>query len=89
MGEQEVRKLEQEINDKKLELNFKGQKLQQRGKEANEELQAAIGPKVEKAMKSIVDEKKYDIILRREAALWADDKYDITEELTKRINKQK
>lgn len=89
MGEQELRKLEQEINDKKLELNFKGQKLQQRGKEANEELQAAIGPKVEKAMKSIVDEKKYDIILRREAALWADDKYDITEELTKRINSQK
>jgi len=89
MGEQELRKLEQDINDKKLELNFKGQKLQQRGKEANQELQSVMGPKVEKAMKSIVDEKKYDIILRREAALWAEDKFDITDELTKRINTQK
>lgn len=89
MGEQELRKLEQDINDKKLELNFKGQKLQQRGKEANQELQSVMGPKVEKAMKSIVDEKKYDIILRREAALWAEDKFDITDELTKRINAQK
>ena len=89
MGQEELRKLEQDINDKKLELNFKGQKLQQRGKEANQELQSVMGPKVEKAMKSIVDEKKYDIILRREAALWAEDKYDITDELTKRINAQK
>lgn len=89
MSEQELRKLEQDINDKKLELNFKGQKLQQRGKDANQELQSVMGPKVEKALKSIVDEKKYDIILRREAALWAEDKFDITEELTKRINAQK
>lgn len=89
MGPDQLRKMEQEINDKKLELNFKGQKLQQRGKEANQELQQVMGPKVEKAMKSIVDEKKYDVILRREAAIWIDDKYDLTDELTKRINAQK
>lgn len=89
MGADQLRKMEQEINDKKLELNFKGQKLQQRGKEANQELQQVMGPKVEKAMKSIVDEKKYDVILRREAAIWIDDKYDLTDELTKRINAQK
>ena len=86
MGADELRKLEQEINDKKLEMNFKGQKLQQRGKEANQELQQVMGPKVEKAMKSIVDEKKYDLILRREAVIWAEDKHDLTDELTKRIN---
>lgn len=89
MGADELRKLEQQINDKKLELNFKGQKLQQRGKEANQELQQVMGPKVEKAMKSIVDEKKYDLILRREAVVWAEDKIDLTDELTKRINAQK
>ena len=48
-----------------------------------------MGPKVEKAMKSIVDEKKYDLILRREAVVWAEDKIDLTDELTKRINAQK
>lgn len=89
MGGEELRKLEQEINDKKMDLNFKGQKLQQRGKEANQELQQVMGPKVEKAMKSIIDEKKYDLILRREAAIWIEDKYDLTDELTKRINAQK
>lgn len=89
MGPAELRKLEQEINDKKLELNFKAQKFQQKGKEANQELQQALGPKVEKAMKSIVDEKKYDVILHREAAIWIDSKFDLTEELTKRINAQK
>lgn len=89
MGADELRKLEQQINDKKLELNFKGQKLQQRGKDANQELQQIMGPKVEKAMKSILDENKYDLILRREAAVWAEDKYDLTAELTKRINAQK
>jgi outer membrane protein len=89
MGAEELRKLEQEINDKKLEMNFKGQKLQQKGKEANQELQQVMGPKVEKAMKSIIDEKKYDVILRREAAIWIDEKYDLTDELTKRINAQK
>ena len=89
MGQTELRKLEQDINDKKLELNFKGQKYQQRAKEANQELQQALGPKVEKAMKSILDEKKYDVVLHREAAIWLDPKFDLTDELVKRINAQK
>lgn len=86
MGAEELRKLDQEINDARLELNFKGEKLKQRGKDANQELQQVMGPKVEKAMNTIVQEKKYDVILRREAALWIDDKFDLTDELTKRIN---
>lgn len=89
MGADQLRKLDQEIADKKLELNFKTQKLQQRSKDAGQELQQVMGPKIEKALKSIVDEKKYDVILRREAAIWIDDKYDLTDELTKRINAQK
>ncbi|HVL02757.1 MAG TPA: OmpH family outer membrane protein, partial [Dongiaceae bacterium] len=39
MGPDELRKLEKEIADKKIELNFKGQKLQQKGKDASQELQ--------------------------------------------------
>lgn len=89
MGQDELRRLEKEIADKKIELNFKGQKLQQKGKDASQELQAVMGPKVEKAMKAIVDEKKYDLILQRQAALWVDPKFDITPELTQRINAQK
>ena len=89
MGAEELRKLEQQINDKKLEMNFKGQKLQQRSKDANQELQQVMGPKVEKAMKAIVEEKKYDLILRREAVVWAVDSVDLTDDLTKRINAQK
>lgn len=89
MGQDELRKLEKEITDKKLDLNFKGQKLQQKGKDASQELQAAMGPKVEKAMKAIIDEKKYDLILPRQAVVWSDDKFDITAELTQKINAQK
>lgn len=89
IGQEELRKLEKEITDKKLELNFKAQKLQQKGKDANRELEQIMGPKIEKAMKEIVDSKKYDLILRREAALWADPKFDISAELTQKINAQK
>ena len=89
MGQDELRRLQKEIDDKKIELNFKGQKLQQKGKDASQELQAVMGPKVEQAMKSIIEEKKYDLILRREAAIMVDPKFDITAELTKRINAQK
>ncbi len=89
MGQDELRKLEKDIADKKIELNFKGQKLQQKGKDASQELQSAMGPKVEKAMKAIIDEKKYDLILPRQAVVWADDKFDITAELTQKINAQK
>ncbi len=89
MGADEMRKLDQEINDKKLEGNFKKQKLQQKVADANQEMQRIIEPKMQQAMKSIVDEKKYDLILRREAVVWAIDTVDLTDELTKRINSQK
>src|SRR3989338_2032698 len=61
MGQDELRRLQKEIDDKKIELNFKGQKLQQKGKDASQELQAVMGHKVEQAMKSIIEEKKNEI----------------------------
>lgn len=89
MGQDELRKLEKDIEDKKMELNFKGQKLQRASKDAAQELFSAMAPKVDKALKELAKEKKYDLILHREAAPFADDKLDVTKELIKRLNSAK
>lgn len=86
MGQGELRKLEKDIEDKKIELNFKGQKLQKSGKDATQELLASMAPKVERALAALVEEKKYDLVLHREAAPWSDPKLDITKELIQKIN---
>ena len=89
MSQDQARKVQKEIEDKKIEFNFLGKKLQKKANDAQQELMNELLPKFQKAVKSVMDENGYDVILRREAALLLEPKYDITEKVIKKLNSMK
>lgn len=89
MSADQKRNLEKQIEDKRIELGFMGKKFQKSTQDARQELLTAMLPKFEKALKSVVDENKYDMVLRREAAFYTTPEFDITEEVVKRMNTAK
>jgi len=89
MGQDELRDLEKQIEDKKIDFNYKAQKLEKSQKEAMQEVFNSMLPKVEQELQDMTTKGKYDLILQREAAVWADPKLDITKDLIDRLNKSK
>ncbi len=86
MSQSEVMKLSSEIKDKQLDRNVLIKKLRNRNQDAQQEIIGALGPKFEEVMKKIQEERHFDLILQKQAALWASEKYDITKEVTDKIN---
>lgn len=89
MTADEKRKLEQDLAEKGNEFKFKGQQFQQRTQAEAQEVFKSLLPKFEKALNEVVDEKKIDVVLHREAALIVAPKYEITELVTKKMNAAK
>ncbi len=87
MSADERRKIEQEGNDKMGDFQFQRKKLQKKAKEAEQALFQKILPDFERAVKSVMEEKKYGVILRREAALLVTPEFDITEQVVTKMNK--
>lgn len=89
MSGEERRRTRQSIEDKVAEFNFMGERLQKRTQEAQQGLLQSMLPLVERALAQLKDEKKYDLILRKEATLWASEEYDITQALIDKMNASK
>ncbi|AEF55652.1 OmpH family outer membrane protein [Marinomonas posidonica] len=62
-------------------------KMQQQAKLLEKKLIEDLTPKGEAALKSIIDERKLDLVLNRQLSLYANSESDITNELVERINK--
>ncbi len=86
MSTDEKRKIEKEMDDKLAEFKFLGGKLQKRSQQEQQELFGQMLPKFKRALKNLQDEKKFDIILQKEAALWVDPEYDITKQVIEKMN---
>jgi len=87
MSQSETRQISSDIKDKQLDRNVLVKKLRNRNQDAQQEIIGALGPKFEKVMTAIQDERGFDLILQRQAALWASEEYDITAEITQKIDK--
>ena len=82
-------RLEKELEDKQIDYQYVRQKLQKRQKEGRDRILEALGPKFEEAINQLIKEGKYDIILHKQAVFHSSDTFDITEDITDRINKMK
>jgi outer membrane protein len=89
MSQSEMMRLSSDIKDKQLDRNVLIKKLRNRNQDAQQEIVGALGPKLEEVMQEIQEERDFDLILQKQAALWASEKYDITQEVTSKINKLK
>jgi outer membrane protein len=86
MSADQRRSLEKQIEDKRIDLGFRQKKLQKAQQDGLQEVSTAMLPKFEKALKALVDENKYDIIIHREATIYASPQFDITEAVVTKMN---
>jgi len=89
MGESESRRLQQELNEKKSRLKFEYYEMQRKLQARQQELS---GPYI-KMVKEVIDEIKtegnYDLILHKQTVLFSRDEYDLTKQITEKLNKKK
>ena len=89
MSESEKKKLTESIEEKVVNYKYLVGKLQATQKQKQQELLALMNPKVEAAVKLLLAENKYDLVLQRQALIFSNTELDITAKLTEILNKNK
>jgi outer membrane protein len=89
MSEGDRRARQKEIEDKQIEFEFLRNKLQKAVNDRRQELAQQMVPKLEGVLKDLTEQEKYDVILERNALLYADPKHDITKRVTELLNAKK
>ena len=89
MSDAEKRKLLKKIEDKKIDIQFKQQKLRQAEKEIQQELLQTQGPKLNKALAELLEEKQYGLVLNSRAVIFATPAMNITKQVTEKLNLMK
>ena len=89
MSEDEKRKLAEKIEEKAVNYKYLVGKLQSTQRDKQQELLSKMNPKVEKAVTEIIKAEQFDLVLQRQAVVYAVSALDITAKVTDRINQQK
>jgi len=87
MSDSERNKLASELETKIQEYKFLKGKLDKALAEKRQEFLNDSKPKIDQAINDLVKEEKLDILMPREAALYADPKMDYTDKIINKLNK--
>ena len=87
MSQDEFKKRRAELAETQNKIRAMAANMQRQAKELEQQLIQSLTPKGEAALKSLIEERKLDLVLNRQLSLYATGASDITDELVKRINK--
>lgn len=89
MSEEERRKLKNSFEEKATTYKFHRQNMQKAEQQELQALAQKMEPKMQTALKSIIDENKYDLVVRPEMVIYNAPGTDITKLLLERLNTTK
>lgn len=89
MGEDEKRKISQQVEQKAQEYQFIASRLQKQQQEMQEEIVQRHRPTLEAAVNEIIEEYKVDLLLDRKAVAFAKPKFDLTQAVADKLNQAK
>ena len=89
LSNSEKRRLQKEIEDKQIDYQFQVNKLQKEVNDRQQEIFAALAPKVDTVLKELIEKEKYDMIIQRSNLLYVKQKFDITRQVTENLNKKR
>ncbi|BDX02128.1 MAG: OmpH family outer membrane protein [Marinomonas sp.] len=87
LSQDEFKKRRAELAETQNKIRAMAANMQRQAKELEQQLIQSLTPKGEAALKSLIEERKLDLVLNRQLSLYATGASDITDELVKRINK--
>jgi outer membrane protein len=86
MSEDERRKLKNSFEEKATTYKFHRQNMQKAEQQELQLLAQKMEPQMQKALKAIIDEKKYDLVVRPEMVIYNAPGTDITKLLLEKLN---
>lgn len=89
MSEDERRKLKNSFEEKATTYKFHRQNMQKAEQQELQNLAQMMEPKMQTALKAIIDEKKYDLVVRPEMVIYNAPNTDITKLLLEKLNEKK
>ena len=89
MSDPEKRKLQKEIEDKQIDYQFRVNKFQKTVNERQQDILSQMAPKLDAVLKDIIAKDQYDLVIHRQNILYVDAKYDITAQVTEKLNQKK
>jgi len=89
MSVEERRKLKNSFEEKATTYKFHRQSMQKAEQQELQALAKQMEPKMQTALKSIIDENKYDLVVRPEMVIYNAPGTDITKLLLERLNAAK
>ena len=92
MSDEQKREMKNKMDEKKQDYKFYASKLQKAKQQAEEEFLRENMPLLDKALKQIIDEEKYDLVLQQQpapsgAVIFAGEAVDVTKKLLEKLNK--
>ncbi len=87
MSEAERRELAEQLEEMAVNYKYLLGKLQSAQKEKQQQLLTQMNPKLEQAVREVLSEERYDLVLQRQALVFASDSIDITAKVTARLDK--
>ncbi|MCL6416376.1 OmpH family outer membrane protein [Aestuariirhabdus sp. Z084] len=87
MSESEKEALQMELQSKAQDFEYKSKQLQSQKNQADRAEIDALRPKLEKAIKAVVAEGGYDLVLERSSLVFASPAIDITPKVIQQLNK--
>lgn len=88
MSEDEARRLQQKVGEKKSRLKFEHSELQRKVQMRQQELSMPLMKLVEEVISELQSEGGYDLILHKQMTLHFNEKYDLTQKITEKLNKK-
>ena len=88
LSPEEVQKRRQAIAERDKNVRAMAAKMQNEARTLEQKLIQDLTPKGEAALKALIEEQGIELVLNRQASLYAGAKVDITSELVQRINKE-
>ncbi|NLQ18204.1 OmpH family outer membrane protein [Marinomonas sp. M1K-6] len=86
LSEAEFKKRRQSLAEQQNRLRAMASDMQRQAKELEQQVIQSLTPKGEAALKSLIEERKLDLVVNRQLSLYANAGADITDELVKRLN---
>ncbi len=87
LSEDEFKKRRQTLAEHDNKVRAMAANMQRQAKALEQKLIQSLTPQGEAALKSLIEERKLDLVLNRQISLYAAADADLTDELVKRINK--
>ncbi len=88
MSEDEQRKANEKLQEIGVQYKFLVEKVQGLYEQRRQQFQETYSPNLIEAIKAIVEDEEYDLIYRAEGVLYFKPAYDITAQVTEKLNSQ-